>query len=590
MTKYKIILTFIALVWLVLLVRVFQISIGHGGHYEALAQQNIIKKDWILPIRGEIVDRNKKPLAVNRIGFSLNIVPHLKTQALEQTAETIIKKFSHLDRDSIIKKYRQNSSYYNHDYIQIESFIPYEQMMPHISSFERDPHITIAPATLRNYPLADAATHIVGYVGRQSGAVDDTSKVIGVTGKSGIEKQYNAYLQGELGYEMVKVNASNERVAILDYFAPIENNELQLTIDGDLQQYAHSLFKGKAGTAIVMKTDGELLAAVSYPAYDPNMFVTGISQKDWDKIRLDFDNPFTNKFINGIYPPGSVLKMGVGLAFFDAGDVNEHSTVVCNSDFEVGGHVFRCWKRDGHGRVDFRRAIRESCDDYFYKNSIKTGINKIAQVLKQTGLGERTGVDLPNEAYGTVPDIAWKHHRHNQRWYMGETIISSIGQGYMLSTPLQIARNTALMATDMLPTPHFVKPDDINATRYEPEVVKRNKDAMELIRESMTEVANHNRGTARWYVRNSKVKMAAKTGTAQVVSIPQDQKERMDEDEMEYYHRSHAWFTAYAPADDPQYVVTVLVEHGGGGGSTGGPIAADIFNWLLENGYIDEDK
>ena len=587
MIRYKFIIGFIIVITFILLIRIFQIAVGHSEYYDRLAMQNIIKKDWVIPIRGEIVDRNGQPLAVNRIGFSLNLAPHLRANVLKESAEFMAKKFD-LDKENIKRRYRQQNSFYNHDLIEVAPFIEYDLMMPYISMLEREPFITVQPATLREYPLADAAAHVLGYVGRYAGEGDDTARRIGVIGKTGLEKSYNEHLQGELGYERVKVNASNERVELLEYVAPKENKRLELTIDAKLQKYLKELYEDKSGAAIVMDTDGKILGALSYPAYDPNLFVTGISQSDWDAIRFDFDNPFTNKFSNGLYPPGSVIKMQVGLSFFDAGDVTENSSVVCESNFELGGHVFRCWDRDGHGRVDFLRAIRESCDDYFYKNSLNTGINKIAEVLREVGLGERTGVDLDNEAYGTVPDIPWKHRRHNQRWYQGETIISSIGQGYMLTTPLQIARTTAAMATNKLPTPHFVATKQMQKSAYEPEVIQANPQTMDLIRESMREVVTHPKGTARWNTRQARVDMAAKTGTAQVVSIPQDQKERMDPEEVEFYDRSHAWFTAYAPYDDPKYVVTILVEHGASGSAVGGPMSAKIFNWLADNGYIKD--
>jgi penicillin-binding protein 2 len=363
---------------------------------------------------------------------------------------------------------------------------------------------------------------------------------------------------------------------------------LQITIDSRLQEYIHDLFKDQAGAAVVMKTNGELLATVSYPSYDPNMFVTGISQKQWDEIRFDFDHPFTNKFINGMYPPGSVIKMGVGLAMFDAGDINEHTTTYCTSNFKINDYPFRCWKEEGHGKTDFNKAIRESCDDYFYKNSIKTGINKIAQVLRSVGLGEKTGIDLPNESYGTIPDIPWKHRRYNQRWYMGDTVNSSIGQGYMLVTPMQIAKHTAFLATDALPVPRYVNKEESNATVIQSQMAERNPRAMIAIRKAMREVAAHHKGTAHWYTRKSKVDIAAKTGTAQVVSIPQDEKKRMEESELEYYHRSHAWLTTYGPYDDPQVVVSVVVEHGGHGGEAAGPMISKIYNWLLKQGYIKQ--
>ncbi len=585
--RYKIVLIFFSIVWLVLLGRVFQIAIGHGEHYEFLAKENVVKKEWVLPIRAEIVDRNQRPLAINKIGFSINIAPHLSSVQLDTVLEKIVSSFD-LDKTKLQNRYNSKNSFYNQDDITVRDFVQYDTMLPHLAVLERSRFIRIKPATLRHYPFANATAHVIGYVGKALKEDSEVARKVGVIGKNGLEGAYNSYLQGALGYNLIQVNARNEQLRVLERKQPLENDKLPISIDSRLQQMVHSMFKDQAGAAVVMRPNGEILASVSYPAYDPNMFVTGISQKKWDEIRLDFDSPFTNKFINGMYPPGSIIKMGVGLAMFDAGDISTRTTTYCNGSYEVGGHRFRCWKNDGHGRVNFNKAIRESCDDYFYKNSIKTGINKIAAVLRNTGLGEKTGVDLPNESYGTVPDIPWKHRRHNQRWYRGETIISSIGQGYMLATPMQMARHTALLATDKLPTPHYVSSAENNQSAYTPEVVKQNPEAMRAIRKGMQEVANHPKGTARWYLRNSNVKLAAKTGTAQVVSIPQDQKERMKESELEYYHRSHAWLSTYGPYKDPQYIVTVMVEHGGHGGSTAGPIVTKIYNWLEKNGYIKE--
>ena len=313
-------------------------------------------------------------------------------------------------------------------------------------------------------------------------------------------------------------------------------------------------------------------------------FVDGISIKDWNIIRNDFNHPFTNKLINGKYPPGSVIKMGVALSFLENG-IKPSFTVYDSGSIKLGERYFRCWKEKGHGKVGFRKAIRESCDDFFYKGSLKVGINKISKNLSKYGIGEETGIDLDNEHFGTNPNKAWKQKKYKQPWYVGETVITSIGQGQMLVTPMQIARYTSFLATGKLPKPHLTK------MNYEkPKEVKHNIKHLKIIRKGMYDVTNHIKGTATNYVKNSKIKIAGKTGTAQVVSIPQSEKVRMKESELEYYHRSHAWLTTYGPYKDPKYVVTVLVEHGGHGGSAAGDIISKIYNKLYEMKYIKNKK
>lgn len=329
--------------------------------------------------------------------------------------------------------------------------------------------------------------------------------------------------------------------------------------------------------------NGELLAAGSYPEFDNNIFVDGISVKDWDKMRNDFNHPFTNKLINGKYPPGSVIKMGIALSFLENG-LKPDFEVFDNGFIKVGRRKFRCWKSGGHGKVGFRKAIRESCDDFFYKGSLEIGINKISKTLKKLGIGVETGIELPNEFYATNPNKEWKQGRYKQPWYIGDTINASIGQGYMSVTPMQIARYTAFIATGKLSKPHFAKEN------YEkPKKIDFKSSYLKIVRQGMYDVVNHPKGTARNYI-NTKIKIAGKTGTAQVISIPQAEKVRMKEHELEYYHRSHAWLTTYGPFKNPRYVVTVLVEHGGHGGNAAGGAVSKIFNKLIELGYIKADK
>lgn len=595
--RFPILITIFVLFWIMLISRIYQISVKSNYYYENLAQMNIERKYFIKPVRGEILDRNRKLLAVNDIGFSIKIAPHLSKKKnyenLEKIVATIVKEFPDLNQTKLLSKYKKKDSPYNHRFIPIVDFIGYDEMIGAYPKLSINKLLKIESETKRMYPAGSMATHVVGYVGRSN--ADDNAKdavvaKVGVVGKTGLERQYNSVLQGELGYRTVKVSATNEEVAELEKVDAKEDQNLILNLDLELQTKINELFVDQAGVAVVMHVNGDIIGAVSYPSYDPNLFVGGISFKNWKALITDFNHPFTNKIVSGAYPPGSAIKMGMALAFSNSGTAVDQPEY-CKGYITMGknGHKFRCWSKHGHGRVDLRKAIRESCDVYFYNKSLQTGINAMADSLKKMGLGVKTGVDLPQEKRGIIPDKAWKMKRYKQPWFKGETVIASIGQGYDLVTPLQVARYTAFLATKLLPTPHFAH--KISGEEVKPEYVTHevNENHLNTIRLGMYDVCNSPRGTARRTMSKLPIVVAGKTGTSQVVSIPQKEKVRMKEHEMDYYSRSHAWLTTYAPFKDPQYVVTVLVEHGGHGGSTAGPIAAEIYKWMANEGYFGDE-
>ena len=297
-------------------------------------------------------------------------------------------------------------------------------------------------------------------------------------------------------------------------------------------------------------------------------------------MRNDLNHPFTNKLVNGLYPPGSVIKMGVALSFLENG-IKENFSVFDTGEIELGKRKFRCWKEKGHGNTNFTKAIRESCDDFFYKGSLLIGINKISETLNKFGFGEKTGIDQINEFRGTNPNKKWKKSKYKMPWYKGETLISSIGQGFVLVTPMQIARYTSFLASGKLPTPHLSKEN-----YKKPTTIEIDKKHLKIIRQAMYQVANHPKGTLTNYITDRNITIAAKTGTAQVIGIPQSEKKRMREDELEYYHRSHAWVTTYAPYKNPKYSVTIFVEHGGHGGKAAGNMINKIYKKLNELKYI----
>ncbi|KLE03432.1 penicillin-binding protein 2 [Aliarcobacter butzleri] len=574
-----------------LLSRVYFLSIKSNTYYDELSKNNYIKRMYKVPVRGIIEDRNGEPLALNKIGFSISIKPHLRSlkyqEKLESIVDVIVKHFPQYDKNKLLKEYKRNDSAYNHEFIEIIDFIPYEEFFPKYTILASNEDLKIEPSSKRFYPYNETAAHIIGYVGKASKLEILNNEIAvhsGIVGKNGLEKFYNSKLQGELGYKDVKVNALNQEIEVLEEKDASTNNNIEISIDIKLQRYLQELFDGKSGSIVVMDArNGEIIAAASFPEYDSNIFARGISQNEWNQMRNDFNHPFTNKIINGLYPPGSVIKMGVALSFLENG-IPENFTVNCSGSLPIGNRNFRCWKTTGHGNINFRSAIAESCDDFFYKGSLKLGINKISHTLDKLGFGQLTGIDQINEFMGVNPNKEWKEKKFNKPWYVGETVITSIGQGNMLTTPLQIARYTAFIATGKLPKPHLYK-----ANYEEPKELDIPEKHVDLMRKGMYDVSYGDRGTARRYI-TSKVPIASKTGTAQVVSIPQSEKVRMKESELEYFQRSHAWITTYGPFKNPKYVVTVVQEHGGGGGSATGGVASKIFDKLYELGYITQDE
>jgi penicillin-binding protein 2 len=592
--KIKIILAIFILVWSTIIIRVFFLAVESNSYYKKLSINNAIKIEDISPVRGEIVDRNNKPIAINKLGFKIELKPHLrskkKIKIFNEELDFLLKVIPSLDKDRLIKKYIKKDSYYNHNYIDIIDFISYRDILPIYSLIHLRKNIHIALAPKRYYPYGAVAAHAIGYVSRANKKDvknDKLLELIGYTGKTGIEKYYNKYLEGEAGKRKIKVNANNQEIEELSYKSPKEDRKLTLNIDIELQKYISSLFGDKAGAVIVMGVDGSILSASSFPEYDSNTFVSGISYANWDKLSNNIDKPFTNKFINGLYPPGSSIKPGLGLLYITTDNLNENLTFTCKSHLPLGGRIFRCWKKKGHGRTGITKAIRESCDDYFYKGGLIIGNKKMSAGLKRYGLGKKTGIDLPNEFIGVVPSREWKMRKYNRIWSIGETANTSIGQGDFLVTPMQMAQYTALIATGKLTVPHFAK--SIGDKKYIPvfkEVLSsRELQKLPIIQEAMYEVCNKPHGTATHYL-SSKVTIAGKTGTAQVVAIMQDIKKRISERNMSYYRRSHAWFTTYGPYKNPQYVVLAIVEHGGHGGAAAGKIVSNIYNKLLELKYI----
>ena len=510
--KIKFIILLFVSIWLALIVRVFFLAVESNSYYARLSQQNTIKHEKIAPVRGEIVDSKNRPIAINKLGFKIQLAPHLRTKKhkdeFEKEIALLVKLLPSLDKEKIIKNYKKKDSFYNHNFIDVVQFIPYEEMMPVYSVLNLRQNLKIVPAPKRYYPYKNIAAHMIGYVARANKKDVDKNQVlelIGYTGKTGIEKYYNNYLQGTPGEREIKVNANNQEIEQLMYKSPVEDRKLTLSMDIELQKYISSLFLGKVGAYVVMKVDGSILAAGSFPNYDLNIFVSGMSYKMYNKLSSSLDHPFTNKLTHGLYPPGSSIKPLLGLLYITT-KLNENWSVDCRSNLKISGRTFRCWKKKGHRHTNIVKAIRESCDDYFYKGSLILGNEAMSKGLKRYGFGEKTGIDMPNEFIGVVPSRMWKLRKYNRSWNIGETANMSIGQGDFLVTPLQIARETALIATGKLVTPHFAKylGNKPYKVKYQDVLTPKEKRKLPIIRRAMYQVCNSPHGTATHYL-SSKV-------------------------------------------------------------------------------------
>jgi penicillin-binding protein 2 len=589
--RKKVILTIIFLLYLLIIIRVADLAVINHKFYTNLANNNIHKKIYLKPIRGIIYDSSHNPIAYNELRFSLLLKPHLKDIELNKTI-SFINNYIKINKNKIFRNYKKQNSWYNHQFIDVLDYIKYSDIYTYFPILIQNKNIKIESDYLRIYPQKEILSHILGYVGKANQkeiSKNPQLKYIKITGKNGIEKEYNKELTGTLGYINVIVNAKNKIIKKLNEVKPTTHN-LTLNIDIQLQKFIFNLFKksNKKGTIIVMDIKGRIISMVNYPSYDNNLFVKGISTKKWQKLIHNNFKPFLNKAIAGLYPPGSVVKPAIGLIAIASGKISPYKKLWCPGYIEIGHRKFRDWRPTGHGWTDIFKAIKRSADTYYYQIGLLLGIDYIAKNLKRMGFGKKTGIDLPNERSGIIPDKSWKLKKYHQNWFIGETLNSSIGQGYVLVTPLQVAVNTALMATGKLPIPQIVKSIDnkIINPKQKDVLTKKEKKLLPFIRKGMWEVCNSIGGTATKHIKIPYFQIAGKTGTAQVHSIPQDVKKRKKEDELAYWKRSHAWLTSYGPYKHPQFIVTAMIEHGGHGGSAAGGMVSEIYKKLVELHYI----
>lgn len=580
----------------ILALRFYFLQITNYNHYHALAENNRISVAPIAPNRGLITDRNNIVLAQNFFVYTLEIAPS-KVKNLDQTINEIAKlvEVSKLD----LKRFKKlKAKAHDFETIPLRTHLNDVEAAKFAANRFRFPGVEIKSRLFRHYPKEKLGSHIIGYIGRindkdlirlkESDALSNY-KGSDHIGKRGIEHSYEKELHGTTGFQQVEINADGKTVRTLTSTAPISGNNLQLSIDIKLQKIAEEAFGERRGALVAIQPKtGEVLALVSMPTFNPNLFIGGIDTKSWRFLNDSLDRPLINRPLRGVYPPGSTFKPFVALAGLEAGKRHPPFSINDPGHFKLPNstHRYRDWKPSGHGRVDIKKAITVSCDTFFYGLAVELGIKKLSNFVRHFGFGEKSGIDIRGENAGLLPTKEWKKRRFKQPWYMGETVIVGIGQGYTLVTPMQLAQATAVLANDgVAMRPHLVNSISNvktgNTKTIKPVIASKlilNDKNVEIVKQGMMDVTLPG-GTAARIGANAGYSIAAKTGTAQVIGIKQN--EKYNEKNVNERHRDHALFIAYAPAENPTIALAAIVENGGHGGSAAGPIARKVMDYYL---------
>ena len=587
---------FVLILAAILLARTFYMQVVQYQRYHTLAENNRIAMVPVAPNRGFILDRNEQILADNFSAFTVEIVVNKVRDSKKTIAD--IAQLIEITPGHIRRFRKLLADSHEFDSIPLKNKLSDEEVAILAANRYRLPGVEVKSRLFRNYRAGPGMAHVVGFIGRindadmkRLGADKRAENYAGSThiGKVGLEQSYEKLLHGRTGFEQMETDSGGRALRVLARIPPVSGNDLKLYLDVELQQIAEEAFGGFRGSLVALdpKTGG-VLALVSRPGFDPNLFVDGIDSDTWKALNESPDRPMVNRALRGIYPPGSTIKPFMALAGLELGLRTPSDSISDPGFYSLPGsrHRYRDWKKEGHGIVDLHKAVVQSCDTYFYRLAVDMGIDSMHDYLSHFGFGQITGIDLMGESSGLLPSKAWKAKRFKQPWYQGETVIAGIGQGYHLTTPLQLAVATAMFAN--------------GGTRVEPRLVQAIRDPrtrqwipqpvligdklalkpahFEAVRQAMIDVLKPG-GTASAAAAGAPYVMAGKTGTAQVVGIKQNA--RYDEKRVLMQHRDHALFVAFAPADAPTIALAVLVENGGHGGSTAAPIARTVFDYFL---------
>jgi penicillin-binding protein 2 len=571
-----------------LAVRLFTLQVGDGQSWLDRSNVNRIRWERLAATRGRILDTHGAPLADNRPSFDIVVVPE-DTKDLDKTMRRVEDLVGRELRkpDEIRIASRERPPF---EGIVIERDIDWESIVALETNEYRLPGVRLGVGPMRTYPEGGLASHILGYVGEVSKKDlrgDKEYRPGDRIGKTGAEQVWESNLRGASGAQQVEVDARGRRLRVLSEAGGERGASLYLTIDKRLQAFAEQLLDGKEGSIIAMRPKtGEILAMASAPGYDPNQFAGGIGNADWRALLENELRPLNNRAVQGQYPPGSTFKIVTAAAALEEEVITPESKIFCGGSHDLGNRTYRCWKRGGHGEMDLHDALAESCDVYFYQIGQKLGVDRIAAYATRFGLGEETGIDLADEKSGLVPTRNWKKERYGESWYAGETLSVAIGQGFLLATPLQIANLAATVANDGLRMkPQLIKKiesgDGQTLSAMTPESRGRlglKPKTLQEIREALHSVVHGRQGTGK-AARLDTIELAGKTGTAQVFKMG---KKQIKTDSLARHLRDHAWFFAFAPVEDPEIAIAVLIEHaGGGGGTRAAPLAHDLADFYF---------
>jgi len=579
-----------------LMVRLYVLQVVDYEHFSTLSDSNRVRIKALPPARGLIFDRNGVVIAKNLPAFRLEIIRE-QVDDIEDTLARLKQYVDYSDQD--LKRYRQSSKRRRgFESIPLRLNLDDDEVARLAVNLHKFKGVEINARLARNYPLGGIGVHALGYVNRIN--LEELSQVDEINyagtshiGKLGVEKFYENELHGTVGVQQVEVNAKGRTLRALDEKPPIPGSNLHLTIDSKLQMVAEKAFGDYTGSVVAIDpNNGEILALVSMPTFDPNLFVHGISVKDYAGLRDSPRRPLFNRALSGQYPPGSTVKPFYGLAGLETSVVNKKQKLFCGGYYLLPDEErkFRDWKKEGHGSVDLQDAITQSCDVYFYDLAYRMGIDKISAFMTQFGFGEKTGIDSPGEKGGLFPSREWKRATQSMPWFPGETLNTGIGQGTLLVTPLQLANSTAALSNKGTRyRPHLVRAIEPADTEEPREVGSLVAGQYKLVKdsnwqhtlESMKNAVHGIRGTAYQMSWGLQYSVAGKTGTAQVYGVAQD--EEYDEETVAEKLRDHALFISFAPADDPRIAVAVIVENGSHGSTVAAPIARQVMDaYLLE--------
>jgi|AntRauTorcE11898_2_1112593.scaffolds.fasta_scaffold05876_2 penicillin-binding protein 2 len=579
-----------------LLARMYQLQLVEHEIYTTLSDKNRVQVQSVPPPRGLVYDRNNLLLAENRPVFSVTVVPE-RVDDMPATLAGLQDILSIPDED--MTRFERRLGEYRRPFEAIPlSYDLSEDEIARMAVRRHEfPGVEVTAELVRHYPHSELTAHALGYVSRinreELQRIDSVNYAgTNYIGKSGIERFYEDVLHGTVGYQNVETNARGRILRVLERENPVPGEDLQLHLDLRMQRKAHELLEGRRGTIIAIEpATGGILALASVPSFDANKFVTGIGVEEYRELSTSVDKPLFNRALRGQYPPGSTIKPMMAVAALDSGTTTREREIYDPGYFQLneGGRRYRDWKRSGHGWVNLMESVAESCDVYFYEMGVEMGVDTMHEYLSAFGFGEDATLDVAGALEGILPSREWKRANRGEPWYPGDSVNMSIGQGFFLATPLQLATATALIANrGVWVEPRLLKdiPGDRPVDEFLPEgthkpLELKNPDDWEYVVDTMEEVMHGRMGTARRASVGASYRMAGKSGTAQVYSLEED--EEYDAEEIRERLRDHALFVGFAPTDEPKIAVAVIVENGGGGSSVAAPVARELFDTWLED-------